>query len=137
MNIAKRSVTPRLAGTYAARSFRVLEELGVPCAAYSAETLRAQFPELDADADHLRYDQVNGWTFVRFDQNQLAELQALAGPSYYNRIDIRFKREGYDAIKADTLTGLEHEAPEVLAGIAVARRSVNRGGTGSPGPSLA
>ena len=27
----------------------------------------------------------------------LAELQALAGPSYYNRIDIRFAREGYDA----------------------------------------
>ena len=26
----------------------------------------------------------------------LAELQALAGPSYYNRIDIRFPREGYD-----------------------------------------
>ena len=33
----------------------------------------------------------------------LAELQALAGPSYYNRIDIRFAREGYDALKADTL----------------------------------
>ena len=35
----------------------------------------------------------------------LAELQALAGPSYYNRIDIRFAREGYDALKADTLRG--------------------------------
>ena len=30
----------------------------------------------------------------------LAELQALAGPSYYNRIDIRFAREGYDEVKS-------------------------------------
>jgi phosphomannomutase len=52
----------------------------------------------------------------------LAELQALAGPSYYNRIDIRFAREGYDQLKADTLARLEHEAPEALAGRAVARR---------------
>ena len=52
----------------------------------------------------------------------LAELQALVGPSYYNRIDIRFPREGYDAVKADTLARLEHEAPEALAGRPVARR---------------
>jgi phosphomannomutase len=52
----------------------------------------------------------------------LAELQALAGPSYYNRIDIRFSREGYDQVKADTLARLEHEAPEALAGQAVERR---------------
>ncbi len=52
----------------------------------------------------------------------LAELQALAGPSYYNRIDIRFAREGYEAVKADTLARLEHEAPESLAGRAVVSR---------------
>jgi phosphomannomutase len=52
----------------------------------------------------------------------LAELQALAGPSYYNRIDIRFEREGYEAVKAETLAQLEHEAPEALAGRAVVRR---------------
>jgi phosphomannomutase len=52
----------------------------------------------------------------------LAELQALAGPSYYNRIDIRFAREGYDAVKADTLARLEHEAPHTLDGKAVVRR---------------
>jgi phosphomannomutase len=60
----------------------------------------------------------------------LAELQALAGPSYYNRIDIRFKREGYDAIKADTLSRLEHEAPEAIAGVAVARRQALDTGDG-------
>jgi phosphomannomutase len=52
----------------------------------------------------------------------LAELQALAGPSYYHRIDIRFSREGYERVKADTLARLEHEAPEALAGMAVRER---------------
>jgi phosphomannomutase len=52
----------------------------------------------------------------------LAELQSLAGPSYYNRIDIRFKRDGYEKVKADTLARLDQEAPQVLAGQAVERR---------------
>ena len=60
----------------------------------------------------------------------LAELQALAGPSYYNRIDIRFAREGYDRVKADTLARLEHEAPTELAGHAVVRRQALDTGDG-------
>jgi phosphomannomutase len=52
----------------------------------------------------------------------LAELQALAGPSYYNRIDIRFAREGYDRVKADILGRLGDEAPESLDGHAVVQR---------------
>ncbi len=52
----------------------------------------------------------------------LAELQALAGPSHYNRIDIRFAREGYDAVKTDTLARLAEEAPEHLAGQEVIER---------------
>ena len=60
----------------------------------------------------------------------LAELQALAGPSYYNRIDMRFAREGYEAVKADTLSRLEHEAPETLAGRAVVRRQPLETGDG-------
>ena len=52
----------------------------------------------------------------------LAELQVLAGPSYYNRIDIRFARQGYDAVKADTLARLADEAPESLAGQRVVER---------------
>ena len=60
----------------------------------------------------------------------LAELQALAGPSYYNRIDIRFARQGYDTVKADTLARLEHEAPETLAGKPVVRRQALETGDG-------
>jgi len=52
----------------------------------------------------------------------LAELQALAGPSYYDRIDIRFAREGYDRVKADTLARLAAETPTSLAGMEVSRR---------------
>ncbi|MCC6617754.1 MAG: phosphoglucomutase/phosphomannomutase family protein [Chloroflexi bacterium] len=52
----------------------------------------------------------------------LAELQALAGPSYYDRIDIRFAREGYDHVKADTLARLAAETPTSLAGMEVSRR---------------
>ncbi|HYM53297.1 MAG TPA: phosphoglucomutase/phosphomannomutase family protein, partial [Candidatus Dormibacteraeota bacterium] len=60
----------------------------------------------------------------------LAELQTLAGPSYYDRTDIRFKREGYEAVKADTLARLEHEAPEVLAGQRVVSRKALDTGDG-------
>jgi phosphomannomutase len=52
----------------------------------------------------------------------LAELQALAGPSYYNRIDIRFAREGYDQVKADTLARLAEHAPTELGGLEVVER---------------
>jgi phosphomannomutase len=60
----------------------------------------------------------------------LAELQALAGPSYYDRIDIRFARQGYDAVKADTLARLEQEAPESLAGQRVVERKALDTGDG-------
>ena len=56
----------------------------------------------------------------------LAELQALAGPSYYNRIDIRFARRSYEAVKADTLGRLEHEAPETAGRAVVRRRAGDR-----------
>ncbi len=60
----------------------------------------------------------------------LAELQALAGPSYYDRIDIRFQRAGYDEVKAGILGRLENEAPESLAGRAVVRRQALETGDG-------
>jgi len=60
----------------------------------------------------------------------LAELQALAGPSYYDRIDIRFPREGYEQVKAETLARLGDQAPGALAGRAVARRQALDTGDG-------
>jgi phosphomannomutase len=60
----------------------------------------------------------------------LAELQDLAGPSYYNRIDVRFSRDEYPAIRRETLERLEHESPESLAGQAVVRRQALDTGDG-------
>jgi phosphomannomutase len=60
----------------------------------------------------------------------LAELQALAGPSYYNRIDIRFSRQGYDQVKADTLARLAEQAPTELADRPVADRKALETGDG-------
>ena len=52
----------------------------------------------------------------------LAELQALAGPSYYDRIDIRFPREGYERSKSETLLRLGEQAPASIVGREVVRR---------------
>ncbi len=60
----------------------------------------------------------------------LAELQALAGPSHYNRIDIRFAREGYDEVKASTLERLGAHAPTNLAGQDVVERTALETGDG-------
>jgi glycine/D-amino acid oxidase-like deaminating enzyme len=56
MNIAKRSVTPDLTSTYAHRSHRVLEDLGVPSASLAGEALRARFPYLEADVGYIDLD---------------------------------------------------------------------------------
>jgi glycine/D-amino acid oxidase-like deaminating enzyme len=56
MNIAKSSVTPDLTSTYGYRSHRVLEDLGVPCASFAGEALRARFPYLEADVGYIHLD---------------------------------------------------------------------------------
>jgi sarcosine oxidase/N-methyl-L-tryptophan oxidase len=56
MNIAKRSVTPDLSGTYGHLSHRVLQDLGVPSASFAGEELRAKFPYLEADVGYIDLD---------------------------------------------------------------------------------
>ncbi|HEX4279629.1 MAG TPA: FAD-dependent oxidoreductase [Solirubrobacteraceae bacterium] len=56
MNIAKRSVTPDLTGTYGYRSHRVLEDMGVPVASFDGEALKARFPYLEADVGYVDLD---------------------------------------------------------------------------------
>src|SRR3954452_14175534 len=53
LNIAKRSVTPDLGGTYAQLSFETLARLGLPTESFDADGLRRRFPYLDADVAHL------------------------------------------------------------------------------------
>src|SRR3954468_1026602 len=56
MNIAKRSVTPDLARTYAQLSFETLTRSGLDAESLDAEALRRRFPYLDADVGHLEAD---------------------------------------------------------------------------------
>jgi glycine/D-amino acid oxidase-like deaminating enzyme len=56
LNLAKRSVTPDLASTYAFRSYAVLEQLELPREALSAGELARRFPQFAADAGRLDVD---------------------------------------------------------------------------------
>jgi glycine/D-amino acid oxidase-like deaminating enzyme len=56
MNIAKRSVTPDLAGTYAEMSHETLKRLGMRTESFGAGALRRRFAYLDADLGHLDVD---------------------------------------------------------------------------------
>jgi glycine/D-amino acid oxidase-like deaminating enzyme len=56
LNLAKRTVTPDLASTYAFRSYAVLEQLQLPREAFSADGLRRRYPQFAADAGRLDVD---------------------------------------------------------------------------------
>lgn len=56
LNLAKRTVTPDLAGTYAFRSYAVLEQLQLRREALPAAALRRRFPQFSADAGRLDVD---------------------------------------------------------------------------------
>ena len=56
LNIAKRSVTPDLAGTYAQMSHEVLREIGLETDALDGDALLHRFPFLDADMARLDVD---------------------------------------------------------------------------------
>lgn len=56
MNIAKRSVTPDLAGTYAQQSADVLAGIGTRTEPFDRHALRRDFPYLDADMAQLEHD---------------------------------------------------------------------------------
>ncbi len=56
LNIARASVTPDLAATYAERSHQTLQELGLRTQALDREDLRRRLPVLDADLGRLVVD---------------------------------------------------------------------------------
>jgi glycine/D-amino acid oxidase-like deaminating enzyme len=56
MNIAKRSVTPNLAATYAEMSHATLTRLGMRTASLDRKALRGRFPYLDADIGRIDLD---------------------------------------------------------------------------------
>jgi len=56
LNIAKRSVTPDLASTYAELSLETLADLRLETESFDADALRRRFSYLDADVAHLDVD---------------------------------------------------------------------------------
>ena len=56
LNIAKRSVTPDLASTYAQLSHEVLKDVGLETESFDGDALRGRFPYLDADMARLDVD---------------------------------------------------------------------------------
>jgi sarcosine oxidase len=56
LNIAKASVTPDLAGTYAETSYAILTRLGLAAEAFDAAGLTERYPYLDADLGRLAVD---------------------------------------------------------------------------------
>ncbi len=53
LNIARESVTPNLAETYAEQSYRVLTDLHLKTEAFTRETLEQRFPQFDVDMGRL------------------------------------------------------------------------------------
>jgi sarcosine oxidase len=53
LNLAKASVTPALGQTYAEESYRILQGLHLKTVAFDRESLRARFPQFDADLGRL------------------------------------------------------------------------------------
>ena len=56
LNIASRSVTPDLDGTYAQQSFETISRLGMRTESFDRGALHERFPYLDADLAHLDLD---------------------------------------------------------------------------------
>jgi glycine/D-amino acid oxidase-like deaminating enzyme len=56
LNVAKRSVTPNLAATYAQRSHETLRSLDLPTESFDGPALRGRFPYLDVDMARLDVD---------------------------------------------------------------------------------
>jgi glycine/D-amino acid oxidase-like deaminating enzyme len=56
LNIAKSSITPNLADTYAQLSYETLTGLGLRTASFGGKALRGRFPYLDADLGYLDVD---------------------------------------------------------------------------------
>ena len=62
LNIARESITPDLAASYAEQSYRVLTDLHLPTEAFTRETLRERYPQFDADLGRL--DVEAGFVYV-------------------------------------------------------------------------
>jgi glycine/D-amino acid oxidase-like deaminating enzyme len=103
LNLAKGSVTPDLAATYAEQSYRVLQGLHLKAEAFTRDGLRARFPQFDVDlgrldveAGFLHIPPITSALLARLD----AAKVAIEEHTVVNRISRR-----YGLIAIDTAAG--------------------------------
>jgi N-methyl-L-tryptophan oxidase len=94
LNLAKASVTADLAGTYGARSYEILTELGLRRDAYSAAQLGIRYPQFAADAGWLDVDA--GFADVTVVTQVLREALRERGVTVRERVTVRGIGRGAD-----------------------------------------
>jgi sarcosine oxidase len=104
MNIAKRSVTPELASSYGERSYRLLQQLGLPSTSLTGEALRARFPYLDADAGYLDLD--GGVVNVPAVTAALRRALASRGVQIVEEVVTHVVRRDVDLIRVESDAGI-------------------------------
>ncbi len=103
LNIAKQSVTPNLAGTYAEQSYRVLANLHLKTEAFTRETLGQRFPQFDADLGRL--DVEAGFIYVPHVTRALQETLQAHRVNILEEVEITAIEQQHDCIRVTTSAG--------------------------------
>ena len=103
LNIAKESVTPDLAETYAEQSYAVLTQLHLRTEAFTRETLRQRFPQFDADLGRL--DVEAGFLFLPMVTRTLLDILQAHQVSILEDIEVMAIEQQDDGIVVHTSAG--------------------------------
>ena len=103
LNIAKESVTPDLAETYAEQSYAVLTQLHLRTEAFTRETLRQRFPQFDADLGRL--DVEAGFLFLPMVTRTLLDILQAHQVSILEDIEVMAIEQQDNGIVVHTSAG--------------------------------
>ncbi len=103
LNIAKESVTPDLAETYAEQSYAVLTQLHLRTEAFTRETLRQRFPQFDADLGRL--DVEAGFLYLPMATRTLLDILQAHQVSILEDIEVMAIEQQDDGIVVQTSSG--------------------------------
>lgn len=100
LNIARESVTPALAETYALRSFRTLSDLHLKTEEFTGETLRQRYPQFAADL--ARLDVEAGLLYVPVVTQTLVSALQARGVRIVERVEIQRIEQQSDSVLVAT-----------------------------------
>ena len=103
LNIAKATVTPDLAGTYAEQSYRVLANLHLKTEAFTRETLGQRYPQFDVDM--ARLDVEAGFIYVPHVTSTLQAALQAQDVNILEETGIIAIEQQHDNIRVTTSTG--------------------------------